>query len=206
MIVVMKYGCSESDINEVVSRLEQSGLAAHLSQGAERTVIGVVGAVQSHPELRNILALFSGVQEVIPISKPYKLAGREFQPHDTVVEVGGISIGNGSVVVMAGPCAVESGKQLLDTARAVKAAGANILRGGAFKPSTSPYNFRGLGKEGLELLAEARAETGMPVITEVLSVRDIELVARYADILQLGARNMQNFAMLDEIGMARKPV
>jgi 3-deoxy-7-phosphoheptulonate synthase len=207
MIVVMRPGSNEADINEVVSRLGQIGLTAHLSRGAERTVIGVVGGVQAHPELPDILVLLSGVQEVIPISKPYKLSGREFQPHDTVVNVGGVSIGGSSgVVVMAGPCAVESRKQLLDTARAVKAAGANILRGGAFKPSTSPYNFRGLGKEGLDLLAEARAETGMPVITEVLSARDVELVAQYSDILQVGTRNMQNFVLLDEVGMTRKPV
>ncbi|MEW6034110.1 MAG: 3-deoxy-7-phosphoheptulonate synthase [Chloroflexota bacterium] len=206
MIVVMKADCTDVQVQEVISRLEQAGLGVNVSRGVERTVIGVVGSVQSRPEMRNMLVLLPGVQEVIPISKPYKLTSREFQPTDTVVEVGGIRIGDGSVVVMAGPCAVESQEQLLDTARAVKAAGASILRGGAFKPSTSPYNFRGLGREGLELLAEARAETGMPIITEVLSVRDVGLVAEFADILQIGARNMQNFTLLDEVGMTRKPV
>jgi 3-deoxy-7-phosphoheptulonate synthase len=206
MIVVMRAGSTEAEVAEVVSRLEQVGLSANLSRGVERTVIGVVGNVQSRPELRNTLALMPGVEDVIPISKPYKLASREFQPHDTLIEVDGIAIGGSQVVVMAGPCAVESREQVLETARAVKAAGATILRGGAYKPSTSPYSFRGLGREGLELLAEARAETGMPIITEVLSVRDVETVARFADILQVGARNMQNFILLDEVGKTRKPV
>lgn len=206
MIIVMKAGSTEAELRDVISRVEQAGLTPHLSQGVERIVIGVVGAIQAHAGLRGALELAAGVQEVIPISKPYKLSGREFQSHDTVIEVGGVTIGNGSVVVMAGPCAVESQKQLLDTARAVKAAGASILRGGAYKPSTSPYDFRGLGKEGLELLAEARAETGLPVITEVLSVRDVDLVAQYADILQVGTRNMQNFILLDEVGITKRPV
>jgi len=153
-----------------------------------------------------MLELLPGVDEVIPISKPYKLSSREFQHEDTVIKVGDVSIGGDTLVIIAGPCAVETEKQVLETARTVKEAGANILRGGAFKPSTSPYQFRGLGKEGLEILALARAETGLPLITEVLTPQDVDLVARYTDILQIGARNMQNFALLDEVGKVRKPV
>jgi 3-deoxy-7-phosphoheptulonate synthase len=148
----------------------------------------------------------SGVEETIPVTKPYKLSSREFQPEDTIIKVGEVTIGGDELVIIAGPCAVEAEKQVLDTARAVKAAGANILRGGAFKPSTSPYHFRGLGEKGLKLLAQAREETGLPLITEVLTPDDVELVARYADILQVGARNMQNFILLDEVGKTRKPV
>lgn len=204
MIVVMKADSKPAEIEGVIGRIESLGLKGHLSRGVERTVVGVVG--QTYPELKDVLELLPGVSEVIIISKPYKLSGREFCPEDTVIEVGGVRIGGGEVVVMAGPCAVENEQQLLSTARMVKAAGANILRGGAFKPSTSPYNFRGLGQEGLKLLALAREETGLPVITEVLSVRHVEVVARYADILQIGARNMQNFILLDEVGMTKKPV
>ncbi|MBE0480644.1 MAG: 3-deoxy-7-phosphoheptulonate synthase, partial [Dehalococcoidia bacterium] len=147
-----------------------------------------------------------GVEEVIPISRPYKLSCREFQPECTVLNVGPTTIGGDQLTIIAGPCAVETEEQLLHTARAVKAAGANMLRGGAFKPSTSPYQFRGLGRQGLEILAAARDETGLPFITEVLTPQDVELVARYADVLQIGARNMQNFILLDEVGKVRKPV
>jgi len=152
------------------------------------------------------MELLPGVEEVIPISKPYKLASREFHPQNTVVKINDITIGGDEIVVIAGPCAVETEDQLLTTALAVKAIGANILRGGAFKPSTSPYHFRGLGEEGLKLLAKVRKETGMPVITEVMTPEDVELVAGYADILQIGARNMQNFILLDKVGKTRKPV
>lgn len=204
MIVVMKPNCTEKEIAEVVKRIEELKFKAHLSQGVERTIIGVLG--QTFPELRDRLEVLPGVDEVILISKPYKLSSREFKPADTVVDVGGIAIGGNEIIVIAGPCAVETEAQLMATARAVKAAGATFLRGGAFKPSTSPYQFRGIGKEGLELLAQAREETGMPIITEVLTERDIELVADYADILQIGARNMQNFVLLEEIGKTNKPV
>jgi 3-deoxy-7-phosphoheptulonate synthase len=204
MIVVMKTGCKQEEIGGVVKRIEELGLKEHISQGVEHTIIGVLG--QTFPELQDALELLPGVEEVIPISKPYKLASREFHPQDTTVKVNGITIGSSEIVVMAGPCAVESEEQLLATARAVKAAGANILRGGAFKPSTSPYHFRGLGEKGLKLLAKAKEETGMPVITEVMTPSDVELVASYADILQIGARNMQNFILLDEVGKTRKPV
>jgi len=204
MIVVMKVDSGEKEIDEILKRLAEQGLAGHLSRGIERTVIGVVG--QTYPELRDMLELLPGVEEVIPITRPYKLSSREFQPQDTVIKVGEITIGGEELVVMAGPCAVESEEQVLETARTVKAAGAHILRGGAFKPSTSPYSFRGLGEEGLKILAQARKETGMPIITEVITPEDVELVARYADILQVGARNMQNFILLDEVGKVNKPI
>ena len=204
MLVVMKKGSTPADLAGVIGKITQSGLAGHISQGVERTVIGVVG--QTYPELRDILEFLPGVEEVIPISKPYKLSSREFQHEDTRIKVGDVVIGGEELVIIAGPCAVETESQVLATAKAVKEAGANILRGGAFKPSTSPYQFRGLGKEGLEILALARAETGLPLITEVLTPNDVELVARYADILQIGARNMQNFALLDEVGKVNKPV
>ena len=204
MLVVMKKGSTQEDLAGVIGKITQSGLAGHISQGVERTVIGVVG--QTYPELRDILEFLPGVEEVIPISKPYKLSSREFQHEDTKIKVGDVVIGGEELVIIAGPCAVETENQVLATARAVKEAGANILRGGAFKPSTSPYQFRGLGKEGLEILALARTETGLPLITEVLTPHDVELVARYADILQIGARNMQNFALLDEVGKTNKPV
>jgi len=204
VIVVMKVGSGDKEIAGVVKRIESAGLKAHVSQGVERTIIGVVG--QIFPELEGMLEMLSGVDEVIRVSKPYKLSSREFHPLDTTVKVGGITIGGKEIVVMAGPCAVESEQQLLETARAVKAAGATILRGGAFKPSTSPYHFRGLGEPGLELLAQVKKEVGLPVITEVMSSSEVELVARYADILQIGARNMQNFNLLEEVGKTGKPV
>ncbi|MDY7019562.1 MAG: 3-deoxy-7-phosphoheptulonate synthase [Chloroflexota bacterium] len=204
MIVVMKVGSNQNEIDVVVKRIEKSGLKAHISQGIEHAVIGVVG--QSFPELQDMLQLLPGVEEVIPISKPYKLASREFHPENTIVKIGGLTIGDNEIVIMAGPCAVENEEQLLATASEVKSAGSNILRGGAFKPSTSPYQFRGLGLEGLKMLAKAREETGMPVITEVMAPGDVELVASYADIVQVGTRNMQNFSLLDEVGKLEKPV
>jgi len=200
----MHQGHTEKELTDILERLTQMGFTGHVSQGVERTVVGVVG--RTNPELKETLELWPGVDDVVPISRPHKLAGREFQPQDSVIKVGDVTIGGEALVVIAGPCAVETEEQLLQSARAVKAAGANILRGGAFKPSTSPYSFRGLGKDGLELLAQARRETGMPVITEVMAPHDVELVLRYADILQVGARNMQNFTLLDEVGKAQMPV
>ena len=158
------------------------------------------------PDIRSAMSRMSGVEEVIAISRPYKLTGRDFHPIDTVIEVGGVTIGDGSMVVMAGPCSIENEDHMVNTALAVAGHGAQILRGGAFKPRTSPYAFRGLGEEGLRHLATARDVTGLPVITEVMETRDVELVARYADILQIGTRNMQNFMLLDEVGLTRKPV
>ncbi|MDM7999599.1 MAG: 3-deoxy-7-phosphoheptulonate synthase [Dehalococcoidia bacterium] len=206
MIVVMKAGSQDKEIDAVMERLHALGLQGHLSKGVERTVIGVVGVTSSMPDLRERLELIPGVSEVVPISKPFKLSSREFEPEKTVIDVGGVKIGSSELVVIAGPCAAETRDQVLSTARAVKAAGARILRGGAFKPSTSPYSFRGLGEEGLKLLSEAKQETGLPLITEVLTPQDVELVVKYADILQVGARNMQNFVLLDEVGQAKKPV
>jgi len=166
----------------------------------------VVGVISAVPDLRERLEVMFGVEEVIRISRPFKLSSREFKREDTVIKVGDVKIGGNQLVVMAGPCAAETREQVMSTARVAKAAGASILRGGAFKPSTSPYSFRGLGEDGLKILAEAKEETGLPLITEVLTPQDVELVVRYADILQVGARNMQNFILLDEVGKANKPV
>jgi 3-deoxy-7-phosphoheptulonate synthase len=204
MIVVMHVSSTEQDIDGVLNRLNELGLRGHPSRGAERTVIGVVGRV--FPELGDELGVLSGVEDVIRVSRPYKLPSREFHPQDTTIRVGDVVIGQGGVVVMAGPCAVESEEQLMATARAVRAAGGHILRGGAYKPRTSPSGFRGLGEDGLRILAQTRAETGLPVISEVMDTRDVELVARYADILQIGSRNMGNYALLEEVGRANKPV
>jgi 3-deoxy-7-phosphoheptulonate synthase len=204
MIVVMKTGSSQDEISKVTKRIEDSGLTAHISQGVEHTVIGVLGEV--FPELHDTLELLSGVEQVIPVTKPYKLASREFHPQDTIVELNGVAIGGNEIVIMAGPCAIESEEQLLSTAQAVKAAGATVLRGGAFKPRTSPYQFRGLGESGLKMLAQVSKETQMPIITEVMAPNDVGLVAKYVDILQIGARNMQNFVLLDEVGKIKKPV
>lgn len=204
MIVVMQMDSTQKDIEGVQSHLQRRGLRGHLSQGVERTVIGVVG--QTYPELRDELELLPGVREVVPISRPYKLTSREFKPTDTVIQVRDVTVGGGELVVFAGPCAVESEEQVLATARAVKASGARVLRGGAYKPRTSPYSFRGMGEDALKILDEARAETGLPIITEVMSPQDVEMVSRYADILQIGARSMQNFPLLDEVGKGDKPV
>ncbi|MBI4234360.1 MAG: 3-deoxy-7-phosphoheptulonate synthase [Chloroflexi bacterium] len=205
MIIVMRQGCTEEEIQRVQQHIEgKAGLAPQLSRGVERTIIGVIG--KTFPELKDELEQLPGVMEVVPISKPYKLASREFQPNDTIVRIGDLSIGGGEVVIMAGPCSVESEAQVLATAQAVRAAGARALRGGAFKPRSSPYSFRGLGVQGLRLLAKAREETGLAVITEVMTAEDVDLVASYADILQVGARNVQNFILLDAVGKVRKPV
>lgn len=206
MIVVMRRDVGEKEIAAVIARVEGAGMKPHLSRGVERTIIGVLGDVATKPLLRETLERVPGVAEVVVISKPYKLSGREFQPEPTQIQVGSVLIGGPELVVMAGPCAAESEEQVLATARAVKAAGATILRGGAYKPSTSPYQFRGLGPEGLKMLARASEETGLPLITEVMAPHDVELVASYADILQIGTRNMQNFSLLDEVGQIQKPV
>jgi len=204
MMVIMRKGHTDQELTDILKRLEEVGLSGHTIVGVERTVVGVVGQV--YPGLADDLETMPGVDDIVPISKPYKLASREFKPDNTTIKVGDVVIGGGQTVVMAGPCAVESEEQLMATAQAVKAAGAHILRGGAFKPRTSPYTFRGLEEEGLQILKAAREETGLPIITEVMTVRDVELVARYADILQIGARNVQNFSLLEEAGRAGKPV
>ena len=223
MIVVMKQHCDEEAVEHILSFLTNHGLSGHPSRGVERTIIGVLGAVGPagtpgsiggiNPGLGEAMESLPCVESVIRVSKPYKLASREFHPEDTLVNVpvpcvssGAVSIGGDSVVMMAGPCTVESEKQLMTTAQAVREAGAVILRGGAFKPSTSPYGFRGLGEEGLRLLAKARSEFGLAVITEVMTPTDVPMVCEYADILQIGTRNMQNYMLLDEVGRASKPV
>ena len=204
MIVVMKHGATARQIANVIARIEQLGFRAHLSEGVERTIIGIIG--NERPLDREQIVRWDGVEKTVPILHPFKLASRDFQPEDTVVCLNGIRIGGKAVVVMAGPCAVESRQQLLETAQAVKEAGATVLRGGAYKPRTSPYSFQGLGLEGLEILAEARAQTGLLVVTEVVSPDQVPLVGTYADILQVGARNMQNYALLQAVGKAHKPV
>jgi 3-deoxy-7-phosphoheptulonate synthase len=204
MIVVMKPGSRDEEIAEVIKRIEELGFKPHLSQGVERTIIGAVG--KDYPEAKERLELLHGVEQVIQVTKPFKLSNREYHPTDTVIRFRGVTIGSDEIVIIAGPCAVESEKQLLATAQAVKAAGATVLRGGAFKPRTSPYQFRGLGESGLKMLAQVGKETRMPVITEVMATDHVDLVARYADILQIGARNMQNFVLLDEVGKIKKPV
>lgn len=205
MIVVMKPNSSQHDIDEVINRIVENGFEANPIQGVHTTVIGVIGT-SFYTEFAEMLASVPSVDNVIPVSKKYKLASREFNPVNTVVQVGGVTIGGDEVVIMAGPCSVENERQLLETAHAVKERGAHILRGGAFKPRTSPYQFRGLGEDGLKLLAKASAETGLPVITEVMTPTDVPLVAEYSDVLQIGARNMQNFQLLEECGRAGKPV
>ena len=204
MIVVMAADSSREDLDLVQGRIEARGLRAQISQGVERIVIGVLGSLP--PDLKDEMELLPGVREVLVISKPYKLASREFHPDNTTVVVGDAVIGGTDPVIMAGPCSVEDEEQMVSTAKAVKAAGATVLRGGAFKPRTSPYSFRGMGEDGLKLLEIAKQETGLPIITEVMSQVDVETVARYADILQIGARNMQNYNLLDEVGLTRKPV
>ncbi len=204
MIIVMRPDATRSDIDHVVERLTAIGADAHVSVGQSRTVIGAIGdrtLIQQLP-----FEAFPGVERAVPVLKPFKFVSRDFQSTDTVVSVGGVAVGGGSFAVMAGPCAVESREQLLTTARAVKKSGAAILRGDAFKPRTSPYAFQGLGKEGLELLVEARAELGLPFICEVVDPRDVELVASYADLIRIGTRNMANFTLLAELGRQPKPV
>jgi 3-deoxy-7-phosphoheptulonate synthase len=207
MIIVLKPGVSQAEIAHVVDKIKEFGLEPHVSAGKERTIIGVIGDDRIIENLP--LSIFPGVDKVMPILAPYKLVGREFKSEDTLVTVGPqrqIQIGGSRLHVMAGPCAVESLDRLMTVAEAVKSSGATILRGGAFKPRTSPHTFQGLGAEGLEHLVEARKKTGLPIVTEVLDTRDVELVARQADILQIGTRNMQNFQLLIEAGRSNKPV
>src|SRR6476619_3270953 len=205
MIVNMSTSATAEQISHVVERIQECGYQAHLIQGAERTVIGAVGSNGRRAEIEALRAA-PGVQDVIEIAHPFKLVSRQLQQRYTIVDVSGVSIGAGNLAVMAGPCSVESAEQLLETARAVKAAGAHLLRGGAYKPRTSPYDFQGLEVEGLKLLAEARERTGLKIVTEVVTTEDTDVVAEYADILQVGARNMQNFALLKRLGQVRRPV
>lgn len=205
MIIVLTPNATEEQINHIVEKVTKLGLTPHVSKGVERTIIGVIG-----PEdvLRvTPLEVFPGVERVMPVLAPYKLVSREFKAENSVITLeNGVKIGANKIAVMAGPCAIENREVLLETAKEVKAAGATILRGGAFKPRTSPYTFQGLGEEGLRMLADVGKSLGMPTVSEVMDTRQVELVARYADILQIGARNMQNFNLLKEVGLAKKPV
>ena len=205
MIIVLKSGATDVEVEDVCHRITSMGYSPHTIRGALRTVIGAVGDDRGKEALRSLESL-ECVESVTPILKPYKLASREVRDEPTEVRVGGQPIGGREFVVMAGPCSVESRPQLLEAAEKVKAAGAHILRGGAFKPRTSPYAFQGLEDEGLKLLAEAKRETGLPIVTEVMEPDKVELVAEYADILQVGARNVQNFSLLRRVGEAGKPV
>ena len=205
MIIVLRSDATDDQINHIIEKVEKLGLKANLSRGVEKTVIGVIG-----PEdiLRvTPLEVFAGVEQVIPVLAPYKLVSREFKKENTVIKINDhVHIGGNKVIVIAGPCSVESLDSLKSVAKIVKKSGAMILRGGAFKPRTSPYDFQGLGEDGLKYLAQVGKEVGMPTITEVMDQRDLDLVCRYVDILQIGARNMQNFPLLKEVGKTKKPV
>lgn len=205
MIIVMQPGASKRDIKHLTDKIEKLGLKPWVSSGVERTIVGVIGEediIRIQP-----LEAYPGVEKVLPILKPYKIASRDFKKENSVIDVGrGVKVGGKKLVVMAGPCSVENEKLLIDIAKKVKKAGATVLRGGAFKPRTSPYAFQGLGLKGLKFLANARKETGLPIVTEVMDTRDVPVIEKYADIFQIGARNMQNFNLLKEVGKAKKPV
>ena len=205
MIIVMERSATREQVNAVVARVRELGLGAHLSDGEERTIIGVVGAPLP-PTLDSMLEVHAGVEQVVRITKKYKLTGWDFHPQKTVFRVRDTVVGGDDLTIIAGPCSVESEEQTISTAHAVKAAGATMLRGGAYKPRTSPYEFRGLGRRGLEILAMARDETGLPIITEVMTPADIDAVAEFTDVFQIGARNSQNYLLLEEVGKAGKPV
>ncbi len=205
MIINMSTLATAEEIDHVIERVKECGYQAHVIQGAERTVIGAVGNGGRRVEIEALRAA-PGVQDVIQIAHPFKLVSRQLRQRCTIVDVKGVKIGGGDLVVMAGPCSVESEEQLMETAKAVKAAGANMLRGGAYKPRTSPYDFQGLGVEALHLLRQASEETGLPIVTEVMSETDVEIVAEYADMLQVGARNMQNFSLLRKLATFARPI
>jgi 3-deoxy-7-phosphoheptulonate synthase len=206
-IIVLKPDAKSEDLKRVVGKLRKWGFKAQVSKGAERTIVGVIGDTSkiTEDEEKSVRAI-SGVEDVMRILKPFKLASREFKKKTTVINVRGKRIGGKKIVVMAGPCSVEGREMLLEIARKVEKAGASFIRGGAFKPRTSPYSFQGLGEEGLKYLAETREKTGLPVVTELMDPRDMDVIEKYADIIQIGARNMQNFRLLMEVGMSKKPV
>jgi 3-deoxy-7-phosphoheptulonate synthase len=204
MIVVMSINASTREISDVIARIRAMGFDVHLSEGKERTIIGVIG--RGRPLDRDQLALMPGVQDVMPVTHPYKIASREYHPDDTLVSLNGVKVGGPDLVIIAGPCAVEGREEIIEIAHAVREAGATALRGGAFKPRTSPYAFQGLGEEGLKYLAEAREATGLPVVTEVMDPQLVPLVCQYADVLQVGARNMQNYTLLHAVGESQYPV
>jgi 3-deoxy-7-phosphoheptulonate synthase len=205
MIIVMKQGAPGDQIEGVVKRVEELGYKVHLSRGEARTIIGVIGA-EEHKLTEDAFIVMDGVEKTMRVMQPYRLASRDFTQMDSVIPVNGVQIGGRKVIVMAGPCSVEGREMILETAHAVKEAGATVLRGGAYKPRSSPYSFQGLGEDGLRFLAEAREQTGLPIITEVMDGADIELVAEYTDIFQVGARNTQNYTLLKALGKTNKPV
>ncbi len=205
MIIIMKHEASEEDLDRVVGVIEKLGYRAHLIRGVERTVVGAVGDERGKARLESLRTL-QGVDDVVPILKPFKLVSRELKHENTEIDIDGVVVGGREIQVMAGPCSVESREQILEIAEIVKKGGARVLRGGAYKPRTSPYSFQGLEEEGLQYLAEARERTGLKVVTEVMDSHTVEVVARYADIIQVGARNMQNFALLKSLGKIDKPV
>lgn len=204
MIIVMKQGSSQQEVDHLVEVIREAGLQAHISKGEERTVIGAIG---DEAKLQQVpFTAIPGVESVMPVVKPYKLAGKGFNPEGTRIKIRDFVIGGDEVIVAGGPCSVEKNTSLFETARAIKASGAKLLRGGAFKPRTSPYDFPGLGEEGLKMMADARDETGLAIVTEVMDTRDVDLVSRYADAFQIGTRNAQNFNLLREVGKYDKPV
>ena len=204
MVIIMNIDATEKDISEIVKTVEANGLQAKIMEGAQQKIVGVIG---DKTKLASVaIGAMNGVENIVAISKSYKLASREFHPQSTVIDIDGVKIGGAEPVIMAGPCAVESREQILETAEIIKKGGAQFLRGGAYKPRTSPYSFQGLEVEGLKYLAEARERTGLKIITEVTTVEGIAPVAEYADIMQIGARNMQNFGLLKEVGKCGKPV
>ncbi len=204
MLIIMHSTATQSQISAVIEKADHLGLRAHLSRGLERTVVGVIG--DTRPVIRSQFQGMDGVREVVPITKPYKLASREFQHEDTIVPINHLNVGCDEIILIAGPCSVEDRTQILETAHAVKEAGAHALRGGAFKPRTSPYSFQGLGVAGLELLAEAREATGLPIVTEVMSIDMVEIATQYTDVIQIGARNMQNYNLLHAVGESHHPI
>ena len=204
MIIVMKKGVSKEEISKILKEVKKFGLKPHLSEGKEKTIVGMIG--NGSAVSPGHFHLFSGVEDVLRVSKPFKLASREFKPEKSVIQVNGVSLGGENIPIMAGPCAVESREQILETALKVKEAGATILRGGAFKPRSSPYSFQGLKEKGLEMLAEAKEKTGLSIITEVMTPEHVPLVGEVADILQIGTRNMQNYPLLEAAGKYKKPV
>jgi len=204
MMIIMKSGHTQAQLDHVVEQIQSNGLTPHMSVGADHTVIGAIGDTHAIPT--DVFEVLDGVDSVVRITQPYKLASRQFRPQNSVFPLDGFSVGGQDVVVIGGPCSVESRTQLIETAKAVRAAGANALRGGVYKPRTSPYVFQGLGEEGLEYLAEARELTGMPIVAEIMSQTQLELMVKYVDVLQIGARNMQNYNLLRAVGETRTPV
>lgn len=204
MILVMKKSATQADIDACVEKIESYGNKVSLAPGEKQTVIGIVG--DKSELLGKPLSTFPGVDKVLEVSSPYKLVGRDFHPEESVFDIEGVKIGGGHTCIIAGPCSVDTLEYVLESAKGAKASGAHMLRGGAFKPRTSPYTFQGSGEEGLKILTEAKKETGLPIVTELMSEKDIDVVYKYADVIQIGARNMQNFALLKEIGKLNKPV